>query len=128
MTRGEAWRKITLSRHRSELRALDLAMRWKPLALFPIFLTVGFWWFALSLPATLPGLAGLVLAQSGHLLLGGALYIPASLYALVAVCVAAPWFFRWYVIAVALMFGRSAMASRKQAELLASITAAEGSG
>ena len=128
MAGAAAWRKITLRRHRSELWALDLALRWKPLALYPIFATVSAWWFALCLPAALPGLAGLALVQSGHPLLGAALYLPASVYALVVLCMAAPWFFRWYVIAVALMFGRPAMAYRKRAKLVAAIAAAEGQG
>ena len=51
-------------------------------------------------------------------LLGWMFFIPASLYALAAICVAAPWFLRWYFIAVNLMFGRHAMADRKETELV----------
>lgn len=41
---------------------------------------------------------------------------------------ATPWFFRWYFIAVGLMFGRTAMADRKEAELVAAISAAQRAG
>ena len=49
----------------------------------------------------------------------------SSLSALIVLCVAAPWFFRWYFIAVSLMFGRHAMADRKKAELVDAIAAEE---
>ena len=37
-----------------------------------------------------------------------------------------PWFFRWYAISVALMFGRKSMADRAEAELIAAIAAGDG--
>jgi hypothetical protein len=120
------YRKITASRLRSELWALDLAFRVKPLSIFPIFATVGFWWFAAALFALVPGLVGMVLWQldTGPLrLFGGALHLAASVGALILLCLAAPWFFRWYFIAVTLMLGRPAMAERKRAALLAAIAA-----
>jgi len=64
--------------------------------------------------------------HTGLRLLGWILCIPASLYALAAVCLAAPWFLHWYFIAVSLMFGRPAMADRKETELVAAIAAAAG--
>lgn len=118
------WRKITLRRHKGELAALRLSRRLGPLAGFPIFLSIFFWWFTLNLPAAVLGLVALSLMESsaqGKALIGGALYLPLSIYALIVLCAAAPWFFRWYFIAVGLMFGRTAMADRKEAELIAAI-------
>jgi len=123
------WKRMALRRHKSELRALRAARSFGPLAIFPIFLTVTFWWFALALPSTVLGGAGIALIEAEHKglrLLGWILFIPASLYALAAVCLAAPWFLRWYFIAFSLMFGRHAMADRKETELVAAIAAAEG--
>jgi hypothetical protein len=131
MIRLKAWRCVTLCRHRSELRALDFALKWKPLAIFPIFVTVGCWWFALCLPASLPGVIGLVLWQSADpvwRLLGGSLYVPAAIYALVVLCFATPSFFRWYLVAVSLMLGSQAMADRKRAEIIAAMAGEEGTG
>ena len=55
----------------------------------------------------------------------GARVMRQTLSALIVLCVAAPWFFRWYFIAVSLMFGRHAMADRKKAELVDAIAAEE---
>lgn len=118
------WRKITLRRHKGELAALRISRRLGPLAGFPIFLSVFFWWFTLNLPITVLGIVALSLMDSseqGKVLIGGALYVPLSIYTLIVLCAAAPWFFRWYFIAVGLMFGRTAMADRKEAELLTAI-------
>jgi hypothetical protein len=123
-----AWRRITLRRYKSEFSALRIARRIGPLAIFPIFLTVGFWWFALNLPAIVIGTAAISMMRSDpqtYKLFGGAIYLPLYLYAFAVLAAAAPWFFRWHFIAVALMFGRTAMADRKEAELIAAIAAAE---
>jgi len=123
------WKGMTFRRHKSELRALRAARSFGPLAIFPIFFTVTFWWFALGLPSAVLGGAGITLIEAEHTgmrLLGWILFILASLYALAAVCVAAPWFLRWGFIAVSLMFGRHAMADRKETELVAAIEAAAG--
>ena len=122
-----AWRKITLRRHRSELSALRLARRLGPLALLPILVTSAFWWFTLNLPTITLGLAALALMdsfQQGTALIGGFVVLALSIYGLIVVCVAAPWFFRWYIVGVSLMFGRTARASRKEAELIVAIDAA----
>ena len=131
----QLWRKITLRRHRSELRALSMARRLGPFAIFPIFLNLTYWWFAMILPALVFGTPGLVLVSSdvpgislvgGPLyLLAGSFYILASIYALAAICIAAPWFFHWYLIAVGLMFGRTAMADKKETDLIAAIDRTE---
>ena len=121
------WRKITLRRHRSELRALQTAQLMPTLAIFPIFLTVGGWYFLL---AGIPSLVLFVLQQllNGlHPLLGVAMFVVNSIIAFVAFCQIAPWIFRWYFIAAGLMLGGSVMADRKEAELVASIGAKEAS-
>ncbi len=118
------WRRITLCRHRSELAALRLARSLGLLAIFPISLTVCFWWFALNLPTIMLGIPALMMMESDQgiqKLIGGAIYLPLSIYAIVVLTVAAPWFFRWYFIAVALMFGRTGMADNKEAELLSAL-------
>ncbi|MCA3487966.1 MAG: hypothetical protein IOD05_11440 [Rhodobacter sp.] len=123
------WKSVTLRRHKSELRALRTARSIGPLAIFPIFFTLTFWLFPLALPSTVLGGAGITLIEAeprGMRLLGWLLYFSASLYALAAICAAAAWFFRWYFIAVSLMFGRHAMADRKETELVAAIAAAAG--
>lgn len=77
-----AWRKITLRRHKGELAALRLARRFSPLAIFPIFLSVFFWWFALNLPVAALGILALSLMESseqGKALIGAALYLPLSI-------------------------------------------------
>jgi hypothetical protein len=97
------------------------------LAIFPIFLTVGGWYFLL---AGIPSLVLFVLQQVLYTLnplLGVVAFAVNSVLAIVALCVIAPWFFRWYFIAANMMFGRTAMADRKEAELIAAIAAAEAS-
>ena len=64
--------------------------------------------------------------HTGLRLPGWILFTPASLYALAAVCLAAPWFLHWDFIAVSLMSGRPAMADRKETDLVAAIAAAAG--
>jgi hypothetical protein len=119
------WRNITLRRHRSELRALQAARTLPTLAIFPIFLTVGGWYVLL---AGIPSLVLFLLQQllNGlHPLLGVAMFVVNSVIAFFALCFIAPWFFRWYFIAASMMLGRTAMAYRKEAELIAAIGAAE---
>lgn len=118
------WRKLTRRRHESELRALRTARAFAPLAIFPIFLTVGFWWFALCIPSLVPYVIGRFLSDfdSGTTkVIGYALLVLTHVYAFIALCLTAPWFFRWYFIAAGLMLGRTATADRKQAELVASL-------
>ena len=122
------WGWITLLRHRSELRAIRIARSLRLLAIFPIFTTVVFWWFVFCLPAILVSIPSFSLMASPRPvehLLGGVLYGIATLYALPALFFAAPWFFRWYFIAVGLMFNRSSMADRKEDELVSAIRNAE---
>jgi hypothetical protein len=123
------WQKITLHRHRSELRALNAARSMGPLAIFPILFAVGFWFFLL---AALPSLMLFLLSQglvafggSTGGLLGILVYVIHSILAFVAMVFVAAWLFRWYLIAVSLTFGGTAMADRKEAELIAYIAATE---
>lgn len=120
----DLWRKITLKRHTSELRALRLARFFWVFAGFPIFLTIGFWWFALNLPFILIATPTIMLMNSdmhAQRIVGWAMFVPVSFYSIIVLVAAAPWFFRWYFIAVGLMFGRTTMADRKEAELIAAI-------
>jgi hypothetical protein len=122
------WRNITLRRHRSELRALRTARLMPLIAIFPIFLTVGGWYFLL---AGIPSLVLFLLTQVLYglsPLLGAIVFAVTSIIAIVALCVIAPWFFRWYFIAAGMMFGRMDMADRKEAALIAEIATAEASG
>ena len=86
MARPRGWRaiwlKVTLCRHRSELGALDLARKCGPLAIFPICATVCFWWLAIGLPASVPGMIGLALREPDEpswCLVAGSLYMLSSL-------------------------------------------------
>lgn len=115
------WRRITLRRHRSELRALRAARYMPAMAIFPIFLTVGGWFFLL---AGLPSLALFLLLQllSGLGAFIGAFFLALyAIFGFVATVFVAPWFFGWYFIAAGLMFGRTGMADKKEAELIAAI-------
>jgi hypothetical protein len=122
------WHRITLRRHRSELWALDLAKKVGWLANLPISIMTMFWWFAFIIPVLASYLLGHLLIVSGipvAKVFGYAILATASLYAIAALCVAAPWFFRWYFIAFGLTFERHGMADKKEAELVAAIAAAE---
>jgi hypothetical protein len=44
-----------------------------------------------------------------------------SFFAILDAGLISPWFFRWYFIAANMMFGGTAMADRKEAELIAAI-------
>ncbi len=95
------------------------------MAIFPIFLTVGGWYFLLG---GIPSLVLFLLQQALHALsplLGVAMFLVNSTIAVVGLCLIAPWFFRWYFIAASMMLGRTAMADRKEAELIALIAADE---
>jgi hypothetical protein len=120
-------RKITLRRHRGELRALRAARLLPPMAIFPIGLTIGGWYLLL---AGIPSLVLFLLQQLSYTLspvLGLIILVVNSMIAIAGLCLIAPWFFRWYLIAAGLMFGRTAMADRKEAELVTEIAAAEQS-
>jgi hypothetical protein len=96
--------------------------------MIPIFTIVVFWWAVLSLPLLLVGIPSLTLMASPkpvEFLVGGVLYLMATIYAFTALYFAAPWFFRWYFIAVGLMFNRRGMADRKEGELVSAIRNAE---
>jgi hypothetical protein len=97
------------------------------MAIFPIFVTVGGWYFLLG---GIPSLVLFFLQQTLytlHPLLGILALLVNSIIAIVALCLIAPWFLRWYLIATGMMFGRMSMAEGKEAELIASIAAAEAS-
>lgn len=102
-----------------------------PLAIFPIFLTVGLWFFLLAgIPSlVLFFLAQALLASGGSIgaILGIVVYLFHSFFALLALGLVAPWLFGWYFIAAGLMFGRTGRADRKEAELVATIAAADPS-
>lgn len=120
------WRRINHRRHQSDLMALWLARRMSVLAIFPIFINLALWWFALALPCIVLGIPALTLMEhdvAAFRLIGGALYGLTSVYAVIILIAAAPWFFGWYFIAVGLMFGRSGMADQKEAGLVAAISA-----
>jgi hypothetical protein len=134
----DRWRRITLRRHKIELGTLRFARWIWPMSVFPIFANLVAWWFLAVLPIMLiilsPMLAGIDLFDPVNsdgpvaVILRLFILLATSAYGLVFTIVAAPWFFRWYFIAVGLMFGRTAMADRKEAELVAAIAAAERDG
>jgi hypothetical protein len=122
------WRRITLRRHQGELRALRAARLLPPMAIFPIGLTIGGWYLLLG---GVPSLVLFLLQQLSYTLspvLGLVIFVVNAMIAIVALCLIAPWVFRWYFIAASMMLGRSAMADRKEAELIASIAAAKPPG
>ena len=93
------------------------------LAIFPILFTIGTWFLLLAgVPSLVLFLLMHVLSGFG-LLLGTLVFALYSFFGFAALIFVAPWFFRWYFIAVGLMFGRTAMADRKEAELIAAIAA-----
>ncbi len=89
------------------------------------------WWFLAALPImmvmvalALVGINVVDPAKSnvlGAIVLGFVAWFALSAYAFAITVVRAPWFFRWYFIAVGLSFGRTEMADRKKAELIAAI-------
>jgi hypothetical protein len=122
------WRAITRRRHKGELRALQTARSFAPLAIFPIFLTVGGWFFLL---VGFPSLILFLLTNAAASIspaLGLAAFLISSIFGLVSTCLVAPWLFRWYFIASGLMIGRTTMADRKEADLLASLSKDKDAG
>ncbi|MDZ4308965.1 MAG: hypothetical protein U1A24_00195 [Cypionkella sp.] len=98
----------------SELYALEMAMRAPRLAIFPIGVTCGFWFFVACLP-TLPFQFLLIAA--------GSLALPVWLYGALSLLIGAmcfcllmliiPWFFGWYWTAATLQFGNQLYANDK---------------
>ena len=125
-------------RHKSELSDLRAARWLWPLSVFPIFANMVAWWLMAAMPiiVLLVSLmaAGIDLFNPqtndgpAEVVLRPVVGLAVSAYGLVMTILATPWFFRWYFIAVGLMFGRTAMADRKEAELVAAISAAQRAG
>lgn len=119
------WRHITRLRHATEASTLRLARRVGPLAMLPISIMCCFWWLLMTLPVTLLGIPAFSLAGSADptaRLIGNAIiWLLLTPYAIIVLCRAAPWLFRWYAIGVGLTFYRPAMADRKSAELAATL-------
>lgn len=131
----DMWRRVTLRRHRSELRALGFARRVWPFSLFPIVLNLMFWWFVFCMVALAPLALGMGLIEIDFLLariLGIGLLAAVGFSGLIILPTASPWiaawFFRWYFIAAGLMFGRTKMADKKEAELVAAIAKESAQG
>ena len=117
---SKSWHWITYYRHRSELWALDLAMRVPLLATFPIFIILMLWGIIAPLPIVLS--VFLLFENLGYF--GTAILIVLGIPALlVGHVLVAPWFFGWYIIAASLMFGRFTAAKAKEKALLESIRA-----
>ena len=98
---------------------------------FPILLTVGTWFFLLAcVPSLIPYLLARML-QGADGTLGETLGVTASviylLFSFLSLCLATPWFFRWHRIAAGLACGSTALADRKEAELVAAIEAVDPS-
>jgi hypothetical protein len=93
------------------------------------------WWLAACLPIFMCLAAAAFIgvnlfdssADASFLQVAAALllWLVLGVYAVAFTVLSAPWFFRWYFIAVGLMFGRRAMADQKEAELMAAINRAE---
>ena len=107
------WQWISYYRHRSELWALNLAMRAPFLAMLPIMIVIFFWWAVATLPIVLAAL--LLVDRFG--LLGQIFLALLAIPAIAAILFAAPWYGGWYEVAVRLMFSRSAPALAKQQAL-----------
>ena len=96
------------------------------------------WWFLAALPilCVMQALASVGInltdpataKNQGTIILGFVALFASSAYAFAIVTLCVQWFFRWYFIAVGLTFGRTAMANRKETELVAAISAAERDG
>ena len=101
----------------TELRALEMAMNMPRLAIFPIGVNCGFWFFAACLP-TLPLQllliawgplsfpVWLVVVQTALWLLLGTICFCLLIFIL-------PWFFGWYWTAASLQFGNKHFANDK---------------
>lgn len=97
----------------------------------PIFLTVLIWYFVFGLPAFVLTVAGveLLYGNEGFLsFVGGAIFTFGLVYSFVFSVLVLYWAGRWYFIAVGITLGRTAMADKKESELVAAIEAAEGDG
>jgi len=89
------------------------ALRWSnKLPIFALFFTATLWIWGL-LPALLLAPAFVVLLEKMPLVFA-LVGFPIGLAALFFL---APWFFRWYFVAVGLMFGSQRLADRKQLDV-----------
>jgi hypothetical protein len=123
---ASVWRRITLRRHRGELAALRRAKGTPQKAIWPVLFTIGLWFFLFALPSFMFLVAGINLMDSSDAALsivGSGLFSVAMVYSFVLVVFVTPWFFGWCFIAAGLMFGRTGMADRKEADLIAAIAA-----
>lgn len=101
------WIKLRFARH--EAWALKAARRVPLLALFA-FGTLCPWFFLPMIPI---GILSVVLLEKTGVF--GA--IVNSMLGIGALAIITPWFFRWYFICAALMFGRTKMAQSKEKEI-----------
>ena len=119
-------RRLNEKRHRSELDALRRARAARRHKILPILYVILTWYSVLGFPMFAVLMAGLALMESQGGIgpnLGTAVFGAAFLCNMLFAIFAIPWFFRWYFIAVGLTLGRTAMADRKEAELVAAIAA-----
>ncbi|MCZ7852601.1 hypothetical protein [Agrobacterium salinitolerans] len=113
------WQRITYYRHRSELWALDKAQQTPRVAGFPISLVVSFWWFVMATPVILPHIILQAYSKSAATIF----LLITGLPLLLAIVLAAPWFFSWQGIVAGLMSGRSEAARKKEQVLMHAIDA-----
>lgn len=121
-------RRLNEKRLRSEINALRSAKAARRHKILPILYVILTWYFVLGFPVFVFLMAGLALMESQGGIgsnLGTTVFGAAMLCNMVFALFAIPWFFRWYFIAVGLTLERTAMANRKEAELIAAIAAAE---
>jgi hypothetical protein len=132
------WKRITLWRHTCELKTLRLARSLGILSFFPIFLMMSVWFLLLALPVAIcittviPD--GINPFDPGKPVEAPPMYLILIAYPILValtVCLTFSivplysWFFRWTFIAIGVFFGRTALADRKEAELIAAIAAAD---
>ena len=125
------WRQLSSRRHRSELNALRRAKIARRHKAMPIFRTLFIWYFVFGLPPFVLTVAGveMLYGNEGVLsYLGGAIFTLGLVYSFVFSVLVLPWAVRWYFIAVGITLGRTAMADKKESELVAAIAAAERDG
>jgi hypothetical protein len=111
---------IRFWRLRSEARGLRMAMCYPLFAMFPIAACLAVWWAFLVLPFVLTAAVVLILFDSASLVPVIALAL-LGLPAFFLLAWQAPRFFRFYWIAVSLMFGKRAPAERALAEVDAAL-------
>ncbi|WP_298849804.1 hypothetical protein [uncultured Ruegeria sp.] len=108
--------KLRLARH--EAWVLKAARKVPFLSLF-VFGTLWVWFFLPMIPI---GILVIILLE--HAVVFGA--VIASVVGITGLAVIAPWFFRWYLICVGLMFGRCGLALSKENEVSSRLERLQG--